>query len=144
MDNRVMTMEDAFKFAFKEELRFSELYRKLFTIAEDDHTKELFQQLAEMEIGHVEKLKQMYNLTFPGVKPVLESVATPGNITGISSLTVKSGLEFAVVREEYAADHYFMMADMAEDKEVKKLLNELAEEEERHADILEHRLENLI
>jgi rubrerythrin len=138
-----MSLEEAFAFAFKEELRFGELYKKLYHIADDEDAKELFRELSDMEVGHVERLKQLYSTTFQGKTPVLEAVATPGNMIGGKKLTVRSGLEFAVVREEYAADHYFMMADMALTDEVKSLLTALAEEEEKHAVLLEHKLDNL-
>ncbi len=143
MSNRVNTIEEAFTFAFKEELRFRELYNKLYTIAEDETTKELFRELSAMEDGHVEKLKLMYRKNFDGKEPVLETVSTPGNVAGAGELTVRSGLEFAIIREEYAADHYYMMADMIDDAEVFNLLNELAHEEENHATLLENKLEML-
>ncbi len=143
MSNNATTIDEAFAFAFKEELRFRELYFKLHTLAQDEATKELFRELSAMEENHVEKLKQMYRKCFDGKEPILETVSTPGNAHGAGKLNVRTGLEFAIIREEYAADHYYMMADLVDDSEVRDILNELAHEEENHATLLENKLEML-
>jgi len=89
-----------------------------------------------MEQIHEEKLRDAYEKEFPGstleVDLKLTHKVKPEDITDPQKV-----LDFAIAREMIAFESYTKMAKESTDKELIKLLEELANEEDYHKTILE-------
>lgn len=133
----MLARKETFKLAIQNEIMSQNLYLMLSrSFKSNFEISEAFKNLIPLEQIHEEKLRAAYEKEFPGstleVDLKLTHKIKPEDITDPIKV-----LDFAITREIIAFESYTKMAKESTDKELIKLLEELATEENYHKTILE-------
>lgn len=123
-------------FAIRKEAEAYNLYITYSQLAKNQGTKVMFEELAGQEQKHREILEGVekkdvseYKLeTIPDLK--IGDFVDEQEFS--SDMDYASALRFAIKREEFSLRLYNLMAERAEDPELKKLFSALAQEESKH------------
>ncbi|MFZ5447237.1 MAG: rhodanese-like domain-containing protein [Thermodesulfobacteriota bacterium] len=121
-------------------------YETLSTESQDQETKELFTQLARVEVRHEERLFEAYRQVEPGARDreSFEASVVPGTLEGgfdaqefmesnKSHLqTPPQVLDLAMMLETQALDLYLRFADHCQQAQTREVLFALAGEEKAH------------
>ena len=142
-----MTVDELLAHAFAIESEAEERYTMLaeqMEVHHNDEVAELFRKLAEIEGKHVDKVRAM-----PGGNAIAHVAPWDLQWQGQSSpeapdfdaahylMTPHHALELAMQGECYAAEFFADVAANASDETVKKMAEELAEEEREHISLVE-------
>lgn len=130
-----MDKKELYTLALAQEIRSQRLYSALAKGFQRPANSALFTELVTLEKNHEERLRQAFGAEFPGVEPDPFSWKDP-ELEGIDPTDPSQLLQYAINREESARAHYLAFAEGAVDGAVKKLLLELADEEENHRSLL--------
>ena len=135
------TLKDLIEMAIKQEQNSQKLYQRGMDIAQDDETKKFFKRLRDEEIEHEKMLfnikeTELYDMSVeindPQLLEMAQSSHGSDDLYLPEDLTIADVLEMAMKRENTARIRYERAAKIAREDEVKKLLNNLAREEETH------------
>ena len=130
-------IEEIIKFAIGEESKAAELYEKYAKIIKEPGGKQLLTEMALMERGHGQKLR---NFEETGS----DTLAKIGDVPDLKisdflvekELTEESSLQdvfiFAMKAEQKAFELYTKLAELEVSTDTVKLFRELAEEEKKH------------
>ncbi len=134
--------------AIKEEVFFSEFYKKAAEMADDGSAKTMLLSLSRIEAIHREKLEtldanKLGALILPDMitKEDIEAEIELLDISGFIDL--REVLQFALSAEERAKLTYQKLGDAIDDKKAKSLFYMLANEEENHYNLISAEIERL-
>jgi rubrerythrin len=125
------------EFAISKEQEAVDFYHDLQNVVKHDSTKEILKDFELMEHGHIEILKSFkteevmdlhHNPNIKNLKlsdPMVEPLPS-------TSLTFQEVMIMAMKREDGAAELYQTLSNEAENANVKKLFQQLADEEMKH------------
>jgi len=147
------SMEEALKYAIKQEELAAALYRHLAKNAKTIQAKEEFSALVEMEETHKKNLE---NFSFEEYEKKNKEVIyfnlgttdfmpEPSDNQKLSELSYTDSLILAAKREEEAIQMYKKFAEYYKDNEtLKKFFLNMVEEEKRHKYSIESKYEDVI
>lgn len=142
---------DVFDFALQMELEGEEYYRGMAERVQYDELKKVLLALADDEHRHYKIIKQAQDQVFQQIEeePFLEKVKNvfSGNkdaeiITQLRSEQIDV-YRSALVKEKESVELYKKLQAESEKETVKNIFNQLMQEEERHAEQLEHIIDML-
>lgn len=128
--------KEVLTFAIRKEAEAYNLYTTYSQLAKNPGTKVMFEELAGQEQKHREILEGVEKKDVSEYK--LETIPDLkiGNFVDeqefSSDMDYASALRFAIKREEFSLRLYNLMAEKADDPELKKLFSALAQEESKH------------
>jgi rubrerythrin len=133
-------VNEVIEFAVKVEKQEYEFYKKCADKTTQPGMKEVFSGFATEELSHMERLNELGKQTKFDTEPVKFgrfNIKMPTNEIEITEenfadFDYKKILKYAIKNETSAFNLYGELADAAEDKNVKGLLQELAREELAH------------
>ncbi len=137
-----MNKQDAYRIAIEAEIRSQKLYQALARSFQNSETAQFFNQLLRYETDHEVKLRKLYAQEYPG--QTLTLTEDPDiELKKLNLVDPKAVLEFAISREELAQVIYLRLAEQSEDERTKALLQQLADEEVNHKELLFAEIEKL-
>jgi rubrerythrin len=129
--------------ALNAEAKAREFYRDAAHKAASNAGKSLFNELADFEQGHYDRLKTIIEARNKGMKierPPVEDIAAKSEVEGQSEPNkdeISKVLALGIEAEKKAQAKYMEIAQLFEDAESKNIFNDMAEEERKHQKILE-------
>ena len=123
-------------FAIRKEAEAYNLYTTYSQLAKNPGTKVMFEELAKEEQKHREMLQGVEKKDVSEYKlekiPDLKIADFVDEQEFSPDMDYASALRFAIKREEFSLRLYNLMAEKADDPEIKKLFSTLAQEESKH------------
>ena len=123
-------------FAIRKEAEAYNLYTTYSQLSKNPGTKVMFEELAKEEQKHREILQGIEKKDVSEYRiekiPDLKIGDFVDEQEFSSDMDYASALRFAIKREEFAHRLYNLMAEKADDPEMKKLFSTLAQEESKH------------
>jgi rubrerythrin len=133
------TLRDAISRAIYAEIGAMNFYSRIAGEIENKAGSSRFIQLSEDEKGHRDTLKGWYSRLFETEFVADEETIKSAEISGIE-INREAGaieaLDIAIEAESKANDFYMAEAEKAEDPELKKMFESLADQEKGHYDLL--------
>ena len=133
------TLKDAISRAIYAEIGAMNFYSRMAGKIENKEGSGRFAQLSEDEKGHRDTLKGWYSRLFE-TEFVESEEEIKGSEIGDIPISGQAGaieaLDIAIEAESRANDFYLAEAEKAEDPELKKMFEGLAEQEKGHYDLL--------
>ncbi len=129
------SVDDVLNFAIAKEIEAHDLYVKLAAWAERPEVAEAFEDFANEELRHKEKLEAIKT---GKITIQQEEVGSLNIVDGLdvaepqANLTYARALMLAMQREKDAFKLYTRLASIFRDREIKDTLSKLAQEEARH------------
>jgi rubrerythrin len=113
-------------------------YKKASSLCKNIYGKKMFEKLAEDEIRHLEKFREIAKDIFGDFA---EKEIDIDNIFGKIDFSTRAGeyaaLEYAIDFEKKAYDYFKRASENAKDAKLKELFKNIAKEEEMHKELLE-------
>jgi rubrerythrin len=142
---KTYTVQEALKLAINTEKESMEFYRKAGSITKDQRSKQVFELLANEEIGH---LKAFFDHYQGGDLGDLESfIRTPGDQSSATHQALEQvlaadvheqkALEIALQEEKACIELYTVMAKDIADPQVKRVFETVIRETQKHYDLIE-------
>jgi rubrerythrin len=133
------TLKDAISRAIYAEIGAMNFYSRMAEKIESDEGSGKFAQLSEDEKGHRDTLRGWYSRLFEtefveNEKEIKSSEISDIQISGQAGAI--EALDIAIEAESKATDFYLAEAEKAEDPELKKTFESLAQQEKGHYDLL--------
>ncbi len=131
------TFEDILDFAILQEKAAQQFYTHLSGQVLDPQVQSFYRTLAQEERCHEKKLTELKRYDFDLVEPDMESLRSSGYLDALPAhpeMTIAEAVRYALKKEKSARMLYHMLARMAQRKELADLLEQLAEQEQQHAD----------
>jgi rubrerythrin len=142
-------INEIIKFAMGEEIKAAELYEKYAKTVKSQASRRLLEDMAKMEWGHETKLRRF-------LETGKNSLAKIGEVPNLkisdflvgTKLTENSSIQdvfiFAMKAEQKAYELYSRLADLEPTVDTIRIFRELAQEEKKHKNDLEHEYETVI
>lgn len=133
------TLRDAISRAIYAEIGAMNFYARIAGEIENENGSTRFAQLSEDEKGHRDTLKGWYSRLFEADFVEDEDQIKSSEISGLEINKETGALEalgIAIEAESRANEFYMAEAEKAEDPELKKMFESLAEQEKGHYDLL--------
>ena len=138
---------DVIKFAIKNEVRAKVFYEKASELAKAGDSQMVFMELVEMEDTHAQRLVTGFGDFLQGegvdaeaylaeLQQNLEQNLEDKQLKLLEKAEMRPVIDFAISMEEKARDTYRDLAGRVQGEELVKLCDELAEEEQKHFDLL--------
>jgi len=142
-----------FSMAYQMELNLKKFYLLLSEDCSSDAEKEMLNQMAQLEDGHMAKLQSRYKNQYDSPPPLEKATGTleggidPGEMR--SALAGQLGsqenvLHLAMKLEAQALDLYSRLAREHKGDEIALFFNEMAHEEQRHLQRLSRQLDKIL
>ena len=137
-------VEQVFGIAIGREIEAHEFYTKAAASADYADVREIFEQLAKDEMGHMRFLEKLKNDPIKIMKiSAPESEYKMSEATEFPRLSTDmkpaDAIQLALKKEQQAVEFYQHMADLTEEPELQDMFNQLSNMELGH----KHRLENV-
>ena len=133
------TLKDAISRAIYAEIGAMNFYSRMAGEIANEDGSTRFEQLSEDEKGHRDTLKGWYSRLFETEFVEDEQAIKSAEISGLE-ISKEAGaiaaLDIAIEAESKANDFYLAEAEKAEDPELKKMFESLADQEKGHYDLL--------
>ncbi|MCB5224263.1 MAG: ferritin family protein [Candidatus Cloacimonadaceae bacterium] len=130
-----MDKKDLYLMALTQEIRSQRLYTALSKSFKNPENSAFFRELVQLEEAHEAKLRQSFGHEFPDAQPEPSAIQDK-DLQNLDLNDPVALLEYAAQRETDAQNHYLSFAEQVSDPEVKEMLLELAEEEDKHRNLL--------
>jgi rubrerythrin len=145
--DRMDSVVEILKGAIENEIKAKVFYGKASEITEVGESQMVFLELSEMEDGHARLLVERFGdlfaaADFDAASYVAAREAETEKVLGIHENaiiergSVREALEFAIDLEERARATYLGLVERVDGEEQKAVLRELADEEQKHHDML--------
>ncbi|MFO7652925.1 MAG: ferritin family protein [Candidatus Krumholzibacteriia bacterium] len=142
-----MKTVDIVKIAIENEVRARIFYGKAADLTSEGESQMVFLELVEMEDGHARRVVNDLGeiMRSAGQDPTAfleqKEAELARDLPVEESELIKNGemravIEFAIGREALARDSYRELADLVDGEQERRVCEELAEEEQRHHDML--------
>lgn len=137
------TLIELYNYAIEQEVKIRNLYLLLEKSFKSEDLQNIFKRLAVIEKGHADKLSKMFKEKFPGESLNVNPDELPAYSNKHDLSDAKSVFLFAIEEEQKAQKKYQELAELETDSNIKEFLRALAEEESKHADLLEKEIEKM-
>jgi rubrerythrin len=140
------TFEDILDFAILQEKAAQQFYTNLCGRVLDPEVQVFYRALAAEEHLHEKKLLELKRYDFNLAEPDMESLRSSGYLDALPAhpeMTLAEALRYALKKEKSARMLYHTLAQMTRRKELADLLEQLAEQEQQHADYFLEQSEKL-
>lgn len=130
--------------ALNAEAKAREFYKDAANKAVSNAGKNLFNELADFEQGHYNRLKAIIEARSKGMKietPPAEDIAVKSEVEGEfepNKEEITKVLTLGIEAEKKAQAKYMEIAELFDDAESKNIFSNMAEEERKHQTILEN------
>ncbi|MBP8605818.1 MAG: ferritin family protein [Phycisphaerae bacterium] len=131
------TFEDILDFAILQEKAAQQFYTHLAGLVLDPDVQLFYRTLAEEERLHEKKLFELKRYEFDLKEPDLESLRSSGYLDAMPAhpeMTIAEAVRYALKKEKSARMLYHTLARMTHRPELAGLLEQLAQQEQQHAD----------
>ncbi|MHC4291090.1 MAG: ferritin-like domain-containing protein [Planctomycetota bacterium] len=131
------TFEDVLDFAILQEKAAQQFYTKLSDEVQDSDVRLFYKALIQEENLHETKLRKLKRFEYELIEPNINTLRESGYLDAMPispEVTFAEAVRYAVKKEKSARMLYRTLGQMCERKELADLFNELAEQEESHAD----------
>ena len=130
------TMDDVLQFAMNEEQKAVDFYTNLAENSSNEDMQKVFEQFAKEEVGHKARLARikeegLYPSPQKGVAD-LKIADYQTDVEPTADMDYSKALVVAMKKEKAAFRLYTDLAEKAPNEEMKKLFQELAQEESKH------------
>ncbi|MCX8117894.1 MAG: ferritin family protein [Desulfobacterota bacterium] len=134
----------AIKVAMEAEKEAHQAYAKAAKGTRDPKGRDMFQQLAEFELNHFQKLKALLQsleekgewIPYEGTHLKIRKIALVPDLPEKEDLTELDALKMAIQEEKKAQHYYRTLAELTRDPKGKEMYRRLAEEEALHEKVL--------
>lgn len=130
-----MDKKELYLMALAQEIRSQKLYSALAKSFKNPENSAFFRELVLLEEEHEAKLRRSFGPEFPDAEPEARDLKDK-DLQGLDLNDPVALLEYAAERETVAQNHYLAFAEKTSQPELKAMLLELAEEEEKHRNLL--------
>lgn len=139
------TLQEALRLAIQEEKDGVDFYRKAASIAKNPRAKQVFENLANEEVGHLKTFFAHYKgKEFGDVESFMKTPPNPDNpsyqallkLVGESTME-KQALEISMLEEKAVVSHYSVLAKDIVDPLVKGIFERVVKETQDHYDLIE-------
>lgn len=131
------TFEDILDFAILQEKAAQQFYSYMAGQVLDPDVQLFYRTLAEEERIHEKKLLELKRYEFDLKEPDLESLRSSGYLDAMPAhpeMTLAEAVRYALKKEKSARMLYHTLAGMTRRPELAGLLEQLAQQEQQHAD----------
>ena len=131
------TFEDVLDFAILQEKAAQQFYTKLSGEVLDVDVQLFYRTLAEEELVHEKKLRKLKRYEYDLNEPDMEMLRESGYLDAMPvepDISFADAVRYAVKKERSARMLYHTLGQMCQNKKLAELFEELAEEEQGHAD----------
>ena len=141
---KLETIGEIIDFAIAREEYAYELYKSMAEREVYSSVSRMCEQMAEEELGHKQKLQQDF-MKHDHTTPMIDvSDYVVHNNQKMIFMDIQEFLSFAVKKEEKAVKLYKELADKAANSQCKDTFLALAVEEEKHKELLQEKLKDLL
>ena len=130
------TFEDVLDFAILQEKAAQEFYTDLEDKVTDDNVRLFYKTLVQEEQLHELKLRDLKRFEYELVEPDIETLRESGYLDAMPvkpEISLVDAVRYAIKKERSARMLYHTLGEMCQRDELKDLFDELAEQEESHA-----------
>ena len=141
------TFEDVLDFAILQEKAAQQFYTKLSGEVLEPDVQLFYRTLAKEEHLHELKLRELKRFGYELVEPDIETLRESGYLDAMPvspEITFVEAVRYAIKKERSARMLYRTLGQMCNRNELAKLFQELAEEEENHADYFQTEYKDLL
>ena len=130
------TFEDVLDFAILQEKAAQEFYTDLEEKVTNDDVRLFYKTLIQEEHLHELKLRELKRFGYDLVEPDIETLRESGYLDAMPvkpEISLVDAVRYAIKKERSARMLYHTLGEMCQRDELKDLFDELAEQEESHA-----------
>jgi rubrerythrin len=130
------TFEDVLDFAILQEKAAQQFYTDLEEKVIDNDVRLFYKTLIQEEHLHELKLRELKRFGYELIEPDIETLRESGYLDAMPvtpEITFAEAVRYAIKKERSARMLYHTLGEMCERNELKDLFEELAEQEESHA-----------
>ena len=130
------TFEDVLDFAILQEKAAQEFYTDLEDKVTDDDVRLFYKTLVQEEHLHELKLRELKRFEYELIEPDIETLRESGYLDAMPvkpDISLVDAVRYAIKKERSARMLYHTLGEMCQRDELKDLFDELAEQEESHA-----------
>ena len=130
------TFEDVLDFAILQEKAAQQFYTDLEEKVIDNDVRLFYKTLIQEEHLHELKLRELKRFGYELIEPDIETLRESGYLDAMPvtpETTFAEAVRYAIKKERSARMLYHTLGEMCERNELKDLFEELAEQEESHA-----------
>ena len=130
------TFEDVLDFAILQEKAAQEFYTDLEDKVTDDDVRLFYKTLVQEEHLHELKLRELKRFGYELIEPDIETLRESGYLDAMPvkpDISLVDAVRYAIKKERSARMLYHTLGEMCQRDELKDLFDELAEQEESHA-----------
>lgn len=141
------TFEDVLDFAILQEKAAQEFYTKLSGEVLDADVQLFYRTLAEEERVHEKKLRALKRYEYDLNEPDIDLLKESGYLDAMPvapDISLAEAVRYAIKKERSARMLYHTLSQVCQRKELTDLFEELAEEEQGHADYFQTEYKDLL
>jgi len=141
------TFEDVLDFAILQEKAAQQFYTNLSGEVLDPVVQLFYRTLAEEELLHEKKLRELKRYEYDLNEPDMEALRESGYLDAMpvaSDISLVEAIRYAIKKERSARMLYRTLGQMCQHKKLAELFEELAEEEGGHADYFQTEYKDLL
>ena len=130
------TFEDVLDFAILQEKAAQEFYTDLEEKVTNDDVRLFYKTLIQEEQLHELKLRDLKRFGYELIEPDIETLRESGYLDAMPvkpEISLVDAVRYAIKKERSARMLYHTLGEMCQRDELKDLFDELAEQEESHA-----------
>ena len=130
------TFEDVLDFAILQEKAAQEFYTDLEGKVTNDDVRLFYKTLIQEEHLHELKLRDLKRFGYELIEPDIETLRESGYLDAMPvkpEISLADAVRYAIKKERSARMLYHTLGEMCQRDELKDLFDELAEQEESHA-----------
>ncbi|MFO7896233.1 MAG: ferritin family protein [Candidatus Cloacimonadales bacterium] len=125
-----------YEMVIQEEIKAQNLYRGLAKAMGKTDSNDIFAKLIKIEELHEETITRLYREDFPKAKLEIDKNLRPDIVAKESLESPHAALQFAISKEEHAAEIYLELAEKSTAEEHRQLFLKFAEDEKNHKELL--------
>ena len=131
------TFEDVLDFAILQEKAAQQFYSEMADKVLDDNVRLFYKTLVQEEHLHELKLRELKRFGYELIEPDVETLRESGYLDAmpvLPEITFAEAVRYAIKKERSARMLYHTLGQMCKRNELKRLFEELAEQEGEHAE----------
>jgi rubrerythrin len=125
-----------YQMVIQEEIKAQNLYRGLSKAMGKTDSNDVFAKLIKIEELHEETIRRLFKEDYPAEKLQVDKNLRPEFETKDNLKNPQAALQFAIAKEEHAADIYQDLAAQSTAAEHRELFLKFAEDEKNHKELL--------
>lgn len=141
------TFEDVLDFAILQEKAAQQFYTKLSEEVLNSDVLLFYKTLIQEEALHEKKLRELKRYEYDLIEPSIQTLQESGYLDAMPvspEVTFEEAIRYAIKKEKSARMLYRALGQMCDHQELTKLFDELAEQEQSHADYFQAEYKDLL